>query len=247
MIKLMAAVAIAALVNTSAHAQWSYGVMGIGSLTPYKGLSSESLVVPIVAYEGERLIWRGPSVQYKLTGLQRGQPSLRVSLELAPNELQANESNELVGIQDRDLSVLGGVRYIYPTAYGEFSAVFQTDLTNTHSGQRGAMNFEPVLFQDASRQWAVTGGVQLEYLSDDYAHYYFGVSAAEAAVSNFTEYQVDAIWQAGLTLGGYYRFNKNWQGIIQTRYLSLADEVSNSPIVDSKYTIDGLIGVTYRF
>lgn len=248
--KLMVAVCLmvtTGLASRPADAEWSYGVVGIGSLTPYKGLGSESMLIPIASYEGERVIWRGPSIQYKLTGLQRGQPSVRLSLDLAPNELEASESAELSGIQDRDFSLLAGIRYIYPTQYGELSAVFQTDVTHRHSGQRGAINFERVLFQHDKRQWAVTAGIQLEYLSDNYANYYFGVSQGEAAFSNFVEYQADAVWQAGLTLDAYYRFNENWQALIQTRYLRLAGEVINSPIVDDNYTVNGLIGVTYQF
>lgn len=245
--KLMLVMATGTLLSTSAYADWSYGVAGISSLTPYKGLSSDSMVVPIITYEGERLIWRGPSLQYKLKGLEQGKPSLRVSLELAPNELESDQSIELAGIQDRDFSFLAGIRYIYPTQYGELSAVLQTDVTNKHDGQRGAINFKRVLFQDKKRQWAVTAGAQVEYLSDNYADYYFGVSKSEAAVSSFTEYQVDDVWQVGITLGGYYQFNKSWRAVIQTRYLRLADDVTNSPIIDSNYTINGIISATYQF
>jgi len=244
--KLIIVIAAATLASTPAYAQWSYGVLGIGFSMPYKGENSDPIIVPAAMYEGERIIWRGPSLQYKLTGFEQDEPSLRVSLELAPNELEV-ESSELSGIEDRDFSLLAGFRYIYPTQFGRFSAVFQTDATNKHNGQRGAINFQRVLFQDDNRQWVITAGAQVEYLSGNYADYYFGVSATEAAASNFTEYQVDDIWQGGLTLGGYYQFNKNWRAIIQTRYLKLADEVTDSPIIDDNHTINGIVGITYQF
>lgn len=244
--RIMVAIATMALVNTPVKAEWSYGVLGIGFSAPYVGASSNSIVVPAVIYEGERLSWRGPSLQYKLTGLKQDEPSLRVSLELAPNELEV-ENDELSGIEDRDFSVLAGFRYIYPTEYGRLSAVFQTDITNTHSGQRAALNFQRIILQDDRRQWAVNAGLQIEYLTDNYADYYFGVSQNEAVASNFTEYRVDGVWQSGLTLGGYYQFNKNWRAIIQTRYLRLADDVTDSPIVDENYTVNGIVGITYQF
>ncbi|WP_371195875.1 MipA/OmpV family protein [Glaciecola sp. SC05] len=237
----------ALLFSTGVHAQWSAGVAGIGSATPYKGLSSESIVIPIVSYEGERVIWRGPSLQYKLSGLKRNQPSLRLSIDLAPNELEAEESIELSGIETRDLSFLAGIRYIHPTEIGEFSAVLQTDITNKHDGIRGAVNFDRVLFSAADRSWALIGGVQVEYLNDRYANYYFGVSEAESIASNFAEYEVDALWQGGLTLGGYYRFAGNWQFTAQTRWLSLATDIKDSPIVDDSSSIDGFVGLTYQF
>jgi outer membrane protein len=235
------------LTPISAYAEWSYGIAGIGSLTPYKGLDSETRIFPIASYEGERVIWRGPSIQYKLTGLKRGEPSLRMRLDMAPNELEASESRELTGIRDRDFSFLAGISYIYPTQYGELSAMLQTDVTNKHNGQRAAFNFDRVLLQAEKRQWAITAGVQLEYLSDNYADYYYGVSQAEAALSAFAQYEVDAVWQGGLTLGGYYQFNQHWMAVIQTRYLQLDDEITNSPIVSGDYTVDGFVGVTYQF
>nr|WP_136252740.1 MipA/OmpV family protein [Ningiella ruwaisensis] len=233
--------------SENAKSAWSAGIAGIGSLTPYRGVSSESLIVPIVAYEGERIIWRGPSFQYKFTGTERGEPSLRLSIELAPNELEASESNELNGIEDRNLSFLAGLRYVYPTAYGQFNAVYQTDITGEHNGQRGALNFERPIFQDPQRRWMINAGVQVEYLSSNYADYYFGISREEAARSIFEEYAVGAVWQGGITLGGYYQFNQDWQVIVSTRFLSLASDIKNSPIVEDDYTIDGFIGVTYQF
>jgi outer membrane protein len=236
-----------AFLSGAAHAQWSAGIGAIGSATPYKGLKTEAFVIPIVAYEGERILWRGPSLQYKLTGLNRNEPSLRLSVELAPNELEVDESDELDGIEKRDFSVLAGIRYIYPTAIGEFSAVFQTDITNKHDGQRGAVNFERVLTSAPDRSWALTAGVQVEYLSDNYATYYFGVSQEEANNSEFAQYEVDAVWQGGVTFGGYYRFAESWQVVAQTRWLSLASDIKDSPIVEDSSTLDGFVGVTYQF
>ncbi|MFC4699722.1 MipA/OmpV family protein [Glaciecola siphonariae] len=232
---------------SSSYAQWSAGVGAVGSATPYKGLSTEFIVIPIAAYEGERVIWRGPSLQYKITGLNRNEPSLRLSVDLAPNALEADESDELTGIEERDLSFLAGVRYIYPTAFGEFSGVYQTDVSNKHNGQRGALNFERLIASAANRSWAITAGLQLEHLSDNYANYYFGVSQQEAAVSEFSAYDLDAVWQGGVTVGGYYRFANNWQLVAQSRWLSLASDIKNSPIVDGSSTIDGFVGLTYQF
>lgn len=236
-----------ALVSMSIEAQWSAGIATIGSATPYKGLSSETIVIPIVSYEGERLLWRGPSIQYKLTGLNRNEPSFRLSADLAPNELEADKSSALAGIDNRDFSFLIGIRYIYPSRFGEFSALLQTDATNKHDGQRGALNFDRVLLRASDRSWAFTGGVQLEYLSDNYTTYYFGVSQEESFDSGFAEYEVDAVLQGGITLGGYYQFAGNWQVTAQSRWLSLASDIKNSPIVNDSSSIDGFVGLTYQF
>jgi outer membrane scaffolding protein for murein synthesis (MipA/OmpV family) len=35
--------------------------------------------------------------------------------------------------------------------------------------------------------------------------------------------------------------------VAQTRYLNLAEEVTDSPLVEDDFIIDGFVGVTYQF
>jgi outer membrane protein len=181
------------LFSSSLLAQWSAGVATIIPSSPYVGVDTEIKILPIVTYEGERLTWRGPSLAYKFTGLKRGEPSFSLTLNLAPNRLDTDDSDSLDGIKDRDFSFMAGASYRQPFELATVSLAFETDVTNKHDGQRAVVSLARPLVFDPKRQWMLTLGVELEYLSANYADYYFGVDQEEQNNSDFSQYQVGSV------------------------------------------------------
>jgi outer membrane protein len=91
--KIILVLSFSLLFSASLMAKWSAGVATIVPSNPYLGTDTEVRVLPIVTYEGERLSWRGPSLSYKLSGFERGEPSFALSLNLAPNQLDTDDSD----------------------------------------------------------------------------------------------------------------------------------------------------------
>ena len=133
-------------------AQWSAGVATIFPSNPYIGTDTEIKVLPIVTYEGKRLSWRGPSLAYKLTGFEYDEPSFALSVNLAPNELDTDDSDRLDGIKDRDFSFMLGASYTHPLDFATLSISLETDISNKHQGQRAVVGFQRtlLLMQNAS-------------------------------------------------------------------------------------------------
>jgi outer membrane protein len=133
-------------------AQWSAGVATIFPSNPYIGTDTEIKVLPIVTYEGKRLSWRGPSLAYKLTGFEYDEPSFALSVNLAPNELDTDDSDRLDGIKDRDFSFMFGASYTHPLDFATLSISLETDISNKHQGQRAVVGFQRtlLLMQNAS-------------------------------------------------------------------------------------------------
>lgn len=238
------------LFSFSVLAQWSAGIATIVPSSPYKGADSEILVIPIVTYEGERLSWRGPSLSYKLTGLKRNEPSFSLTLNLAPNELDSEDSedsDQLNGIDDRDFSFMAGINYVHPLGFATLESSVETDISGKHDGQRAVVSIERPLFMHEKRKWVVNLGAEAEYLSANYADYYFGVTEAEQNRSQFDAYSVGSVIQPAIKLGGYYQFNKDWMMVGNLRWQALASDIKDSPIVESSTAIDGFIGVVYAF
>jgi hypothetical protein len=82
-----------------------------------------------------------------------------LSLNLAPNELDTNDSDRLNGIKDRDFSFM------------------------------------------------------------------FGVDADEQNNSVYSQYQVGSVLPLGVTLGGYYQINKQWNMVANLRWQSLPIDI----------------------
>jgi outer membrane protein len=226
---------------------WWGGVAIMAPSNPYLGTDTEVRVLPIITYEGKRLSWRGPSLSYKLIGFERSEPSFSLSLNLAPNQLDTDDSDRLDGINDRKFSFMFGANYTHPFDFATASVSLETDISNKHKGQRAVVGFQRPLFAHAKRKWMVNLGVELEYLSSDYADYYFGVDLEEQNNSAYYQYQVGSVMQPGVTLGGYYKINKHWNVVANMRWQSLPTDVKNSPIVDGSGAVNGFFGVLYAF
>ncbi len=76
---------------------------------------------------------------YKLSGFERGEPSIGLSVNLAPNELDINDSDKLNGIKDRDFSFMFGVNYSHTLDFATISVSLETDISNRHQGQRAVV------------------------------------------------------------------------------------------------------------
>lgn len=235
------------LFSSSLLAQWSAGVATIIPSSPYLGVNTEIKVLPMVTYEGEQLTWRGPSLAYKLSGLKRGEPSFSLTLNLAPNRLNTDDSDSLNGIKDRDFSFMAGASYRQPFEFATVSLAFETDVTNKHDGQRAVVSLARPLLTDTERQWMVTLSLELEYLSANYANYYFGVDQEEQNNSDFLQYQVGSVMQPGVSLGGFYNITRQWNLVVNARWQVLPDKVKDSPIVDGNRALNGFMGVIYSF
>lgn len=238
---------LASLCSLNAYSQWSAGVIGIGQSNPYIGGETGLNVYPMVAYEGEKLVWRGPFVDYYLVGNSRAKTSASVGIALATNDFATDSDPSLSGIENRDVSAMTGVTINQALWNGRFSATLQTEMTNKHKGQRATVSWQTAIAKDQKYQWQLTAGVEVEYLSDKFADYYYGISLIEEQNSSFNAYQVGSVVQPQFTLGGYYSFNKNWRLIGNLGWQFLAKDIRDSPIVDANTVVDGFVGITYNF
>lgn len=227
--------------------QWSAGPVGILQASPYAGGESGLMIFPGVAYQGEKFSLRGPFADYYVYGSAREDIAIAVTLALGPNQLEVDGDQALAGIEDRDSGLLGGVRLEYGIWDGTASLALQSDVTDESGGQRIVAGWQKPLFESDPRKWMFSAGVQVEWISDDYADYYFGVSEAEAAASRFNAYEASSVVQPSLTFAGYYNFDENWQFIYNLDWQFLASDIENSPIVDQSSVASGVIGLVYNF
>ena len=96
--------------------------------------------------------------------------------------------------------------------------------------------------------WSATLGVQSRWADADYMNSYFGVSAAQAASSQFQAYRPGAGLQSvGLNGTLSYAISEHWSLIAMAGYSQLVSEAADSPIVQSKHMLSGVVGAAYHF
>jgi outer membrane protein len=140
-----------------------------------------------------------------------------------------------------------GASYTHPLDFGRLSLSLETDISNKHKGQRAVVGFQRPLIVHAKREWMVSAGIEVEYLSDDYANYYFGVDTDEQQNSVYSQYQVGNVFQPGVNLSGYYQINKQWNLVANLRWQFLSTDVKNSPIIDGSAAVNVFFGLVYAF
>ena len=94
--------------------------------------------------------------------------------------------------------------------------------------------------------FTVTPQIAVSYLSDDLANYYYGTLDEEVA-RGVTDYKPDAVLipQVGISL--MRPFGNHWAMLASLRYMSLPDELADSPLIESDTSASAFLGLTYRF
>ena len=84
-----------------AEGNWSAIFLTFVQSPQYVGTETDVQYLPLVAYEGERFVWMGPFVSYRVN---REESNINWFLigELTPHRLDADDSDRLNGIDDRD-------------------------------------------------------------------------------------------------------------------------------------------------
>jgi MipA family protein len=102
--------------------------------------------------------------------------------------------------------------------------------------------------------WKITEQITLSFSSSlswadkKYTQTYFGVTSAQAARSNFKEYNAKGgIKSVNFGVGLNYQFDKNWSANAGLSYSQLQGNAAKSPIIEKKSQPSALIGIGYTF
>jgi outer membrane protein len=228
--------------NTNARSSsLTLGLASSVSTNPYRGADRDILVLPLVAYEGERFFVRGTNVGYHLAKQNNLTLSLLSSYRIAGYD--SGDSDFLRGMADRDGTLEAGLQVSLPTALGLFSVTLLSDVLDEHNGHEAKLTFSK---RFPLQGFVVSPFVSVIWQSSQLANYYYGVRSTEATIAR-PAYQVDSSVLVQIGLLANYLFREHWSlsgGLAVTR---LADEITSSPIVEDDHVTRLFVGVGYRF
>lgn len=215
----------------------------IGRSSPYVGSDSTVLqAIPAITYNGERLQWLGPNVQYGLLGT--GPWRLAASASYRIGVYEESDSPALSGLGDRSGTLMAGLGFRVDIPGGaDLSLRYEHDALNKIGGgaatarvskgfQAGAFRFVPQL--------------QLNWLSADIANYDFGVPAS-AATSVRPAYEIGSSVSYEVGFGSFIELTESWRIVLNVSAEFLPDEIVDSPIVADDHLIKGFAAITYVF
>jgi outer membrane protein len=219
------------------------GVGVVGQSSPYLG-SNESVTQPIpaITYNGERLQWLGPNVQYGIAG--SGDLRLALSASYRIGAYEEDDSPVLAGLGDRDSTLLAGLglRYQIPGGFNLLARYEHDVLDRIGGGQarvRISKGFQAGIFR-------LVPQLSVNWLSADLANYDFGVPAS-AAVPGRSAYDVGSAVSFEAGFGSFIELTESWRIILNLSLEQFDDKVADSPIVDTDRVVRGFAAITYVF
>jgi outer membrane protein len=143
-------------------------------------------------------------------------------------ERDSSEYPELAGLDDIDAAVELGFGAVYRErnwqAFGEVRRGF-----GGHQGVTGTLGAD-VIYRPTER-FTLLAGPRVNFGDEEYADTYFGISAAEAAASQFNAYDASGgALGAGIEVQGTYKVNSDWAVEGAVSYEKLLNDAADSPI-----------------
>jgi len=217
------------------------GLVGQGS--PYRG-SSESVLqaIPAITYNGERLQWLGPNVQYGIAGSGKARLALSASYRLGAYE--ENDSPVLAGLGDRDSTMLAGlgIRYELPGGVN-LLARYEHDVLNRIGGGQGRLRISKGIQAGIFR---LVPQISLNWLSAELANHDFGVPQAAAGPGR-PAYSVGDAMSVEAGFGSFIELSEDWRVVLNLSVEQFGSDVGDSPIVDADRVLRGFAAITYVF
>lgn len=245
-LKLLAlGVIVAASVGTAnAENQWSVGA-GVGVLnSPYKQYDRDVYPVPVVTYEGDNFWFRGLGGGYYLWNDQTDKLSILAYYAPMHFKPEDSDNHQLRQLDKRKSTMMAGISWVHNTEYGFLRTALAGDTLDNSNGFIWDLAW---LYRYTNGGLTLTPGIGVEYTSENYNDYYYGVSHNEAKRSGLHSYEADDGWNPYLELTANYKFAPDWSVYGTGRYSRLSDEVKDSPMVDKSWAGIMSVGVTYSF
>lgn len=217
-------------------------ILGLGvlySTQPYTDVDEDVWVVPIIKGRYKKFYIDGRSLGYVFNDSEE----FEFSVLLKPRFMGYDDSDSpvLAGMDDREWSIDGGLRFKWNNQFFTLSVTALNDLLNQHQGQE----ISCVLSREF-KDGLFTPRLGVRYLSDDIVDYYYGVLGDEA-IPTRPAYTADAAvdYFAGLSLA--IPVGEKWAIIADFEYENLSSEIEDSPIVDQEEILTYIVGAVYRF
>jgi outer membrane protein len=224
----------------AAGAQWGLGLGVMATDGGYRGIGTETRVIPLLQVEYGRFRLFGPQAEFRLLGDANASLSLRAEYRL--DGFDAGDSDYFAGMEDRKGSAFFGVSGRYATPYGDLS--FELTKTGSESdGTRGSIGYAYPVQTGALR---ITPKIAAEFYDSKYVDYYYGVRAEEARAGR-PAYAGESTTSLDVGVDVVYTFGGRHSVLGGLKYRRFGSEIQDSPLIDKSGSPRATLGYVYRF
>jgi outer membrane protein len=225
-----------------------YGVSlgaGVGvSTSEYRGEDTKVSPVPILKYEGEHFFVRGLSAGAHLYRDEVNDLSVNVSYLSQSFDADESDDSMMKLLDDRDSTMMAGFSYGLRGGWGAAGLSLSADVLDTNNGLVGDASYACPFKLSFLKIKPVVG---VEWTSENYNDYYYGVDSSESVRSGMGEYGAGSGFSPYLGLGLKCDLTHDFEMMLKTRVRKLSREISDSPMVDRDVTYSLVFGLGYSF
>lgn len=152
----------------------------------------------------------------------------------------------LKGLDSRKSSANIVLSYIRITPMGGFEIKAGMDMMDRSSGKTASLAHRS-LFKFADDKLTIYPKFGINWYSDDYNQYYFGVSKQESIKTGINTYTAKSGYSPFVSVSGKYQFTNHVGVFANTKAEWLSSTQKDSPLTDNKVGIEANVGLTYTF
>jgi MipA family protein len=231
---------------TTSFQTFAYTSIGAGvgfGKSEYKDYDNDLQPFPMINYSDDHFYFHGLSGGMYLTHDKTS--AFTLGLSYFPKEFDTSDTSDsrLKRLDNRHSTAFVDIGYSYNSNIGTFSAIASADFLGTSAGGK-KVKFD---YKKAIRvlpRVTITPGVGITWFNQSFNQYYYGVSASESSRSLLDEYQPGSSSATNASLGINIALTKNIGLFATTQYTLLADEITDSPMVDNDHQWSSFIGIS---
>lgn len=225
-----------------------YGLaLGVGanlSTSEYKGDGSSVSPFPIVNYDGDVFFIHGLSAGAHLYSEGAHDFSILASYLSQSFDASDNDDDDMKELDDRYASMMAGFEYSFSSEYGVAKVSVLADVLDTNNGFMADMSYA---YPFKASFLKIVPKVGVEWTSDEYNDYYYGISSGESAASGLAEYKAEADFSPYAGVSMKTSLTESVDMMLRTKVKFLGSEITDSPMVDEDVTYSIGLGITYSF
>jgi len=212
---------------------------------PFKGVGAKVYPLPFYMYRGRAFSMRGLSASYEIFSEETW--SFGGLARFRTDGYDSDDSSDLDGMSDRKNTLDIGTELWLGGSEGKIGLDWLSDVLGKHKGHEVRLTYvKPFRAAFGIKELNLRPILGFSWRSKNLNNYYFGVRPDEVLANR-------AFYKSGSAINPYigvsldYQLNKRWSIFSLLRNEWLADEITNSPIIDQNKVSSVILGLVYNF
>jgi outer membrane protein len=231
-------------------AQWGLGGAAITKQNAYKDIDRSSAAIPLIYFENEYVQLFGPTIDLKLPSYNINETQKLDFSLVGKYDFSGYDDDDikdtpiLNGMHERKGGIWAGAKVEWHSEIVDVSAEWLTDLSGHSKGTRLSLGLERTWM--FGEHMMLTPRVTAIWQDKKTIDYYYGVRDDEVRTGR-TAYNGNSGTNVEFGTRGTYMFNQHNSIFLDVKVTSLANEIKDSPLIDSSTENSVLFGYLYRF